>query len=358
MPTISLCMIVKDEEMNIARCLDSAASLVDEIIIVDTGSKDQTVEIASKYTSKVYSYLWNDDFSDARNYSFSKASMDYCMWMDADDILENTEKEKFLQLKETLSPDVDIVMMKYHTAFDEVGKPSFSYFRERWIRNCSKYRWVGAVHEVIPPSGSIVYSDIAVSHKKIKVQDPDRNLNIYRKVLAEGKHLEARQQYYYGRELYYHKQYEEAVFVLQEFLLSEEGWIENKIEACLVCANCYNHLDKEQSALNALLRSMSYDMPRAEICCEIGKYFLDHGNYSIAAYWYETALGRPQNEYSGGFVLPDCYDYIPLLQLCVCFDKLGNRKLAKEYNEKAGACKPYSKAYLYNKQYFDSFQIT
>ncbi len=351
-------MIVKDEEMNIARCLDSAASLVDEIIIVDTGSKDQTVEIASKYTSKVYSYLWNDDFSDARNYSFSKASMDYCMWMDADDILENTEKEKFLQLKETLSPDVDIVMMKYHTAFDEVGKPSFSYFRERWIRNCSKYRWIGAVHEVIPPSGSIVYSDIAVSHKKIKVQDPDRNLNIYRKVLAEGKHLEARQQYYYGRELYYHKQYEEAVFVLQEFLLSEEGWIENKIEACLVCANCYNHLDKEQSALNALLRSMSYDMPRAEICCEIGKYFLDHGNYSIAAYWYETALGRPQNEYSGGFVLPDCYDYIPLLQLCVCFDKLGNRKLAKEYNEKAGACKPYSKAYLYNKQYFDSLQIT
>ncbi len=358
MPTISLCMIVKDEEMNIARCLDSAASLVDEIIIVDTGSKDQTVEIASKYTSKVYSYLWNDDFSDARNYSFSKASMDYCMWMDADDILENTEKEKFLQLKETLSPDVDIVMMKYHTAFDEVGKPSFSYFRERWIRNCPKYRWVGAVHEVIPPSGSIVYSDIAVSHKKIKVQDPDRNLNIYRKVLAEGKHLEARQQYYYGRELYYHKQYEEAVFVLEEFLLSEEGWIENKIEACLVCANCYNHLDKEQSALNALLRSMSYDMPRAEICCEIGKYFLDHGNYSIAAYWYETALGRPQNEYSGGFVLPDCYDYIPLLQLCVCFDKLGNRKLAKEYNEKAGACKPYSKAYLYNKQYFDSLQIT
>ena len=358
MPTISLCMIVKDEEMNIARCLDSAASLVDEIIIVDTGSKDQTVEIASKYTSKVYSYLWNDDFSDARNYSFSKASMDYCMWMDADDILENTEKEKFLQLKETLSPDVDIVMMKYHTAFDEVGKPSFSYFRERWIRNCSKYRWIGAVHEVIPPSGSIVYSDIAVSHKKIKVQDPDRNLNIYRKVLAEGKHLEARQQYYYGRELYYHKQYKEAVSVLEQFLLSEEGWIENKIEACLVCANCYNHLDKEQSALNALLRSMSYDMPRAEICCEIGKYFLDHGNYSIAAYWYETALGRPQNEYSGGFVLPDCYDYIPLLQLCVCFDKLGNRKLAKEYNEKAGACKPYSKAYLYNKQYFDSLQIT
>ena len=70
MSTISLCMIVKNEEMNIARCLDSVAELVDEIVIVDTGSTDQTVKIASVYTSKVYSYPWKDDFSDARNYSY------------------------------------------------------------------------------------------------------------------------------------------------------------------------------------------------------------------------------------------------------------------------------------------------
>lgn len=137
--------------------------------------------------------------------------MDYCMWMDADDILKDTEKEKFLNLKQTLQPDTDIVMMKYNTAFDEAGKPSFSYFRERWIRNCSKYRWVGAVHEVVPPVGRLVYSDIAISHKKMRAGDPDRNLRIYRKLLAEGKTLDLRQQYYYGRELYYHKQYEEAV---------------------------------------------------------------------------------------------------------------------------------------------------
>lgn len=109
------------------------------------------------------------------------------MWMDADDILEEKEKDKFLQLKQTLSSDIDFVMMKYHTSFDEAGKPSFSYFRERWIRNCPQYRWVGAVHEVIPPAGNVVYSDIAVSHKKINAGDPDRNLNIYRKLLAEEK---------------------------------------------------------------------------------------------------------------------------------------------------------------------------
>ena len=90
MPTISLCMIVKDEEMHIARCLESVADLVDEIIVVDTGSSDRTVEIASQYTTNIYFYPWREDFSEARNYSFSKASMEFCMWMDADDILEES----------------------------------------------------------------------------------------------------------------------------------------------------------------------------------------------------------------------------------------------------------------------------
>ena len=354
MATISLCMIVKNEEKHIARCLDSVAELVDEIIIIDTGSTDRTVEIVSNYTSKVYTYPWEDDFSKARNYSFSKASMDYCMWMDADDILEETERDKFLQLKQSLASDIDIVMMKYNTSFDEAGKPSFSYFRERWIRNCAEYCWIGAVHEVIPPKGRIIYSDVAVCHKKMGAGDPDRNLKIYQKMIADGKPLEPRQQYYYGRELYYHKQYKEAVSVLEEFLLSAEGWIENKIKACSICANCYNQLGQEESALLSLLRSMSFDLPRAELCCEIGKYFLEHGNYHNAIYWYETALNTPKNEYSGGFMLPDCHDYVPLLQLCVCYDKLGDPQKAKEYNERAGACKPYSQAYLYNKRYFDS----
>lgn len=278
------------------------------------------------------------------------------MWMDADDILEETQQDKFLQLKQSLSSDTDMVMMKYHTAFDEAGTPSFSYFRERWIRNCHDYRWLGAVHEVIPPSGKVIYSDIAISHKKLNAGNPDRNLKIYQKLLADQKTLEPRQQYYYGRELYYHKQYEEAISVLEQFLLAPEGWVENKIEACSICANCYFGLGQEQSGLATLLRSMSFDLPRAELCCEIGKYFLEQGNYHNAVYWYETALNRPKNEYSGGFVLSDCYDYIPLLQLCVCYDKMGNKQKAEEYNERAGACKPYSKAYLYNKQYFENIK--
>ena len=74
MITISLCMIVKNEEKVLARCLDSIADLMDEIIIVDTGSSDNTKEIAKKYTDKIYDFTWIDDFSAARNFAFSKAT--------------------------------------------------------------------------------------------------------------------------------------------------------------------------------------------------------------------------------------------------------------------------------------------
>ena len=77
MVTISLCMIVKNEEKILDRCLSTVADLVDEIVIVDTGSTDATKEIAAKYTEHIYDFLWVDDFSAARNFAFSKATCEY-----------------------------------------------------------------------------------------------------------------------------------------------------------------------------------------------------------------------------------------------------------------------------------------
>jgi glycosyltransferase involved in cell wall biosynthesis len=86
---ISLCMIVRNEEKFLSRCLDSAIDHVDEIIIVDTGSKDQTREIARKYTDMVFDLLWREDFSEARNYGLDLASGDYILFLDGDDVLIN-----------------------------------------------------------------------------------------------------------------------------------------------------------------------------------------------------------------------------------------------------------------------------
>ena len=79
MATISLCMIVKNEEAVLDRCLSSVSDLVDEIIVVDTGSTDRTREVAARFTRQIYSFPWRDDFAAARNESFSHASMDYCI---------------------------------------------------------------------------------------------------------------------------------------------------------------------------------------------------------------------------------------------------------------------------------------
>ena len=109
MITISLCMIVKNEEDTLGRCLDSIKGLIDEVVIVDTGSTDRTKDIAKEYTDKIFDFEWIDDFSAARNYSFSKATMDYILWLDADDIFMEIDLEKLKELKETLDSDTDAV---------------------------------------------------------------------------------------------------------------------------------------------------------------------------------------------------------------------------------------------------------
>ena len=132
MITISLCMIVKNEERILRRCLDSLADLVDEIVIVDTGSTDNTKSIAAEYTEKVYAFEWVDDFSAARNFAFSKATKEYIYSADADEALNGENRERFRILKRTLLPEVEIVQMKYggqlrfHTVynFDEEDRKS------------------------------------------------------------------------------------------------------------------------------------------------------------------------------------------------------------------------------------------
>lgn len=352
MATISLCMIVRDEEAVLERCLRSVGALADEIVIVDTGSVDKTREIAATFTDKLYTFDWIDDFAAARNFAFSKGSMDFLMWLDADDILLDADREAFLHLKETLTGEVDLVMAPYHTAFDRQGNPLFIYYRERILRRAAGFRWQGAVHETIAPAGRVIYTQAAVTHRKEGEGDPDRNLRIFRKQLAEGKRLDPREQFYYARELYYHALYAEAEDQFLAFLDREDGWVENRIDACRHLALCYEAENRPVEALDALFHSFRYDAPRAENCCELGRLFLASGAFEQAVYWYKQALGARRQDRSGGFVLTDCYGYLPAIQLCVCYDRLGNRALAESYNELAGWYKPEDPAYLHNKRYF------
>ena len=87
-------MIVKDEELVLDRFLKKIKPFIDEIIVVDTGSRDSTKEIAKKYTSRVYDFRWCDDFSNARNFSISKATKEWILWLDPDEIVSKKDLEK------------------------------------------------------------------------------------------------------------------------------------------------------------------------------------------------------------------------------------------------------------------------
>jgi glycosyltransferase involved in cell wall biosynthesis len=95
---VSLTMIVRDEETNLANCLASVRGVFDEIIIVDTGSTDRTVEIARSFDARVFEFAWVDSFSAARNEALSHATGDYAFWLDADDVVEPREREKLVAL--------------------------------------------------------------------------------------------------------------------------------------------------------------------------------------------------------------------------------------------------------------------
>ena len=353
MITISVCMIVKNEEDVLERALKSVQGIADEIIIVDTGSTDSTKDIASSYTNKIYDFEWCDDFSKARNHSFSKATKDYCMWLDADDVILEEDKKEFMKLKETLSLDTSVVMMRYNTHFDNNGKPIFTYYRERLLKRKDQFYWEGFVHEVISPRGKVIYSDIAITHKKLKAANPHRNLMIFKNKLKDGVIFSPREMFYYARELYYHEYYDEAISEFKRFLNTHQGWRENNISACQFLGYCYYQKNDMQQAVSWLLNSLCYDVPRAEVCCDLGQYFYELKCYEQAIFWYATALSCQRNDESGAFISPDCYDYIPYMQLCLCYDAIKDYKTAKFYNDMAGQCKPNDPSYLHNKHYFE-----
>lgn len=353
MITISLCMIVKNEEDVLARCLNSSKDIVDEIIIVDTGSTDKTKKIALKYTDKVYDFKWVDDFSKARNFAFSKATKDYQMWLDADDIITEDNAKKIIDLKKTLDPSIDIVTFKYNTHFDELGNPILTSTRGRLFKREKGYLWNDPVHEYVELRGKIYHAkDIFISHKKEAVHT-DRNLKIYQKQIQDGKELSPRSFYYFARELMDHRRFEEAIYYFEKFLDTKFGWVEDNIATCFNLANCYKQLGNNDKVFSSLIRSFKFDTPRAEICCELGYYFKSNKDFKKATDWFliATNLEKPNTI---GFILNDYWDFIPYVELSVCYFALGNIEKAKQYNEIAGKYKPESEAVLKNTKFFNS----
>ena len=184
-PTISLCMITKNEENNLENCIGSVKDIVDEIIIVDTGSTDKTKEICKKFNFKeeikFFDFKWNDDFSSARNESIKHATKDWILVLDADEVIDKDDLEKIKQIIKDTEDEGFLFLQKNYTDdnlvagfVSEMRKKDnktfsgwYGTFIVRLFRNNKGYKFAGTVHELIEPSieaknGKISLANISV----------------------------------------------------------------------------------------------------------------------------------------------------------------------------------------------------
>lgn len=167
-PYLSLCMIVKDEEKFIDDCLWSVRGIADEIIIVDTGSRDKTIEIARSHGATIHQYDWTNSFSDARNRAISYARGAWILVLDADERLDGNSKETILKAISKPTVDAYEVTFKNYSS-DDSNADVYTHRACRLYRNKADYRYIGRAHERIVPSitkagGKIGKLDATIHH--------------------------------------------------------------------------------------------------------------------------------------------------------------------------------------------------
>ena len=188
MASVSLCMIVRNEEQVLGRCLSCGK------ILRMRSSLSIPVQTTKQRKSRhclriqIYDFPWIDDFAAARNFVFQKGTGDYLFWLDADDVIHGRRAKETDETKMRLDQEKpDVVMMKYAVGYDGSGSPSFFFYRERLLRRCERAVWKGRIHEVIEPFGKTVREDILIEHRKIRTGDQTAISGSLKDDTGEGK---------------------------------------------------------------------------------------------------------------------------------------------------------------------------
>jgi len=269
---ISASLIIKNEEKMLPKCLKSIKG-VDEIIVVDTGSEDKSIEIAKKAGAKVFTdYKWNDHFSEARNESKKHCTGDWLLIIDGDEILNTTIPTIRELLKQPFMKEREAIMF-----YVDTGRETNEQIR--MFRNSSNIQWVGAAHNlpyIITPQGPQRMSEIQSSTFQIKanfspnhIVDPDRTLRIMTKELAKGPQALGMNQYtrylYYAAREHMNRQDTYAIIVLLEEYVGVAMPTNEMADAYFLLATCYADLGHRfnnprfgEKAVDACLQTIKY----------------------------------------------------------------------------------------------------
>ena len=327
---ISVCMIVKNEENCLERCLKSLVDIADEFIIVDTGSIDATKEIAQKFTNNVYDFEWTGSFSDARNYSFSLATGDYIYCADADEELDADNIEKFLILKNNLLPEIEIVQMYYCNQLENNTIYNFDReLRPKLYKRLREFNWIEPIHEQVNLNPVIYDSDIEIIHRPASVH-AGRDLARFEQMIENGETISARLLDIYVKELYIAGNETNLAKALSffEMLCDKEGIEEEDLLCALTIAF------KASKAAGDIERQFKYALRGAatkgcsELCFELGEWFFERKMYEEAAMWYYNAAFETEP-----LINIKCKEEFPYSKMISCYEELKDENMIAQIKE-------------------------
>lgn len=340
MNTVSLCMICKNEISNIAILLDQVCPVLEQVILVDTGSTDGTLDIIKEKQSKyknleLHHFEWVKDFSKARNYSFSFATQDWILFLDSDDQVDKDELKKF---KDNFleNPDTDCWILDYiYSSFPD-GTPQLVLGRERFVRRSLSPKFVGAIHETIDISGfrQKNYYDLKVIHNRNgKVIDYNRNIDILSSEYEKNPN-DPRTAYYYGKELF-DRVDSKGIDILKHYLTLDGKWWDDCVNAQfrLACDDLVNNRLNEAYERASQIYILDNSRERAEYYWILGSIEKLTGNYASAIRFYKLCLDL--NPASPRVVNREYYTWNPLQRISECYLLLGDIDKSMEYYDKA-----------------------
>jgi len=316
---VSLCMIVKNEAAQLDSCLSSIREYVAEIIIIDTGSNDETPNIAKKYADVFETYTECNDnngfiasFAQARQRSLSLATQPWILWIDGDDEVKDAHKlpEIVARYEKERAGNPALVMLPYEYAHDHNGKCTCYHFRERLVTPKESFHWQGPVHEVLLPDAPNTFytktEDVTIIHKRDmsrKVTENGRNLRILKAHYEKVGDSDVRQLYYLGLEygnvgdldnaIKFHKKYVEL-----------SKWDDERCLACLKVAEHYQSTGNYDSAIEWGLKASTVKENWGEPYFNLARsfYFLANSgtdstrNWQKCIHFSRLGLSQPPTE--------------------------------------------------------------
>ncbi|MDI6793453.1 MAG: glycosyltransferase [bacterium] len=283
-PTISLCMIVRDEESQLPRCLASIKDLVNEIIVVDTGSKDKTMEIARAFGARVYEHPWQNDFSAARNISLSYAQSDWVLILDAD---EELEKEDISKIRPILMAH-KCEGLTFAVYSQLPGSARSKHNSIRLFKTHKGFHYQGIVHNQLIIKGLVLATDIRVHHYGYNLDKKQMKKKFERSSCLLKEQLRQHQDDLYARfqlaRLYRGHNYpeeciREGLIVLESPGAKEEGAKATALMTMCDLAASYSKLGDYQRGEEYCLQALSQKEDYLEALFTLGNIYLNRKEY-------------------------------------------------------------------------------